>query len=41
MEYIYIVKESGSFEFWGTLSECQAYLSANQFKDSFFTIERA
>jgi hypothetical protein len=41
MEYTYIVKESGTFEFWGTLSECQAYILANQFKDSIFTIERA
>lgn len=41
MEYIYIVRESGAFEFWGTLSECKAYILANQFKDSFFTIERS
>lgn len=40
MDYVYVVRESGSFEFWGTLSDCQAYILANQFKHSFFTIER-
>jgi hypothetical protein len=41
MENLYIVKELGSFEFWGTLNECQIYILKNQFKDSLFTIERA
>ena len=41
MEAIYIVTESGQFEFWGTLSECRAYVAANSFKDSFFNIVEA
>jgi hypothetical protein len=41
MEYIYIVCELNGFEFWGTLKECQIYISENQFQDSLFTIERA
>lgn len=38
MEKMYIVRESGIFEFWGTLAECRRYIAANEFKDSHFTI---
>jgi hypothetical protein len=41
MEKIYSVYEFGAWEFWGSLSDCLAYVAANQFKDSFFTIEEA
>jgi hypothetical protein len=40
MEYIYAVYESGCFEFVGTLSECEQYISNNLFKDNFFQIVR-
>jgi hypothetical protein len=36
MEKIYSVYEFGAWEFWGSLSDCRAYIAANQFKDSFF-----
>lgn len=38
MEIIYSVYEMGTFEFWGTYSECQEYIDRNDFNDSFFTI---
>lgn len=41
MENIYIVLEFSNFEFWGTLSECRAYIAANDFKDAQFTILEA
>lgn len=40
MEELYFVAESGSWEFTGTLTECQAYIVANQFKNSFFIITK-
>ena len=38
MEKIYSVLEMGTWEFWGTYSECQAYIASNSFNDSLFTI---
>jgi len=39
MEIIYSVYEMGTWEFWGTYSECQEYILQNSFKNAFFTIE--
>jgi len=41
MEKIYSVYEFSTWEFWGSLAECRAYIAANQFQDSFFTIVEA
>jgi len=38
MGIMFAVYELGTWEFWGSLEDCQAYILANQFKDSFFTI---
>ena len=39
MEVIYSVYEMGTWEFWGSLTECQEYISRNTFQNAFFTIE--
>jgi hypothetical protein len=38
MSYLYAVYELGNFEFMGTAAECDAYVLANAFHDSFFSI---